>query len=285
MHHSKANAQMLLMLSEDLIPGGKRMLELDFATLVFQIINFVVLLVGLNFLVFRPLRNKLNERGRELSETLQSARDQEAEAALTRAQWEERMHAVEQQAEQILDAAKREAESQVAELFEEARQRMDRMTDLMRQDIARQRDEILARHYDELLEAIIELSGNVIRSVTTRRTHDDLVSNFCASAYQLPQTEIDEYRRIMAGRMPAAFVATPVALTPEQNKTLTDTLSALIDRRVELHIQIRPELVAGVQVRLADRIMDNSVRQQLERVREQARHDLVARLGATVQDV
>ncbi|MBC7235396.1 MAG: F0F1 ATP synthase subunit delta [Chloroflexi bacterium] len=257
------------------------MLNLDWATLLFQIVNFLVLLWLLNRFLFRPLREKLGERRQTISDTLQNARDQEVEAAQLRQVWEERQRMAELQAEEILQNAQREAEERRAQLLQEARIQLDRLTEEMRSDLERQRNELIVRHYDDILDAIINLSGNVVQSVTTRRTHDDLVTNFAASIYQLPQTEVEEYRRIMAGRVPTAFVTTPVALTAEQTKTLTDTLSSLIDRRVELQVRIDPDLVAGIQVRLADRLIDNSVRHQLNRIRDRVRQDLITRMGAT----
>jgi len=207
------------------------MLELDWATLLFQIINFVVLVVGLGYFLLRPLRRKLSERGQTIAETLQHARDQETQAQQLREEWEERMRTVEQQAEEILHRAHLTASQRAAELLEQTRVRIDPLTDVMRADLYRHRDEVVAQHYDEILDAIIDVAGSAVRSVTTRRTHDDLVTNFCASIYQMPQEEVNEFRRVMADRVPHAFVATPVALTPTQTQTLVDTLSSLIDRR------------------------------------------------------
>jgi F-type H+-transporting ATPase subunit b len=257
------------------------MLDLDGVTLLFQIVNFLVLLWLLNRFLFRPLRQKLGERRSTISDTLQNARDQEVEAAQLRKMWEERQRQAELHAEEIVQKAQREAEERRAELLEEARLQMDRLMEDMRSDLERQRDELLAVSYDDILDAIINLSGNVVQSVTTRRTHDDLVTNFAASIFQMPQAEVDEYRHLMADRVPTVFVTTPVPLTPDQTRTLADTLSSLIDRRIELQVHVESDLVAGLQVRLADKLIDNSVRHQLNRIRDRVRQDLVARMGTT----
>jgi len=254
------------------------MLDLDLATVAFQVINFLVLVALLGFFLFRPLRTKINERGRIVSETIQRARDQEAEAAQLRAQWQERMRTIEQQAEEIILAAQREAQAKSADLLREARVRLDRLTEEMRADLERYRNEVVVLHYDEILDTVMVLAGHVVQSVTTRRTHDDLVTNFCASIYQLPQTDVEEYRQIMAGRVPIAFVSTPVALSPEQIRTLEDTLSSLVDQRVALQMTTDPSLVAGIQVRLGDKLIENSIRQQLVRIRGRVQRDLVARI-------
>jgi len=257
------------------------MLDFDWTTLLFQIINFLVLLLVLKHFVFRPLDRKLNERGQTISETLQAAQDRETEALRLQREWQERIAAAEKEAEEIVRAAQREAAQVHAALLREARQRLDELTDEMRADLQRQRDEIVAQHFEEILDTVITLAANVVQSVTTRRTHDDLVTNFCASIYQLPQTDVEEYRRLLRGRVPTAFVTTPVALTPEQTQTLTDTLSSLIDRRMELQVTVDPSLVAGIRVRLADKIIDNSVRQQLMRIRDRVRQDFAMHMGAT----
>lgn len=257
------------------------MLDFSIPTLVAQIINFVALLAILYFLVIRPLRARLAERSRELAESLQNARDQEVEASRLRAEWEQRMSAIREEADAIIGEAEREAALRRQALLEETRQRIDRLTEEMRADLVRQRDEIVAQNYDGILDGVIDVCGNVIQSVTTRRAHDDLVQNFCASVYRMPMEEIEEYRRAMAGRHALAVVSTPVALSAEQTKTLSDTLSSLIDRPVELQVRIVPELVAGIQVRIADRLMDNSVRHQLLNIRDRAREDLISRLAAS----
>ena len=178
------------------------MLDIDWRTLLFQIINFVVLFLVLSRYLFKPLKAKLNERNRVVSETLQNARDRENEAALLRQQREEQLEAVRVQAEEIIQNAQAEATRRSEEMLGEARERMEAMTVQMREDMTRQRDELVAGHYDDILDAVIDLSGNVVQSVTTRRTHDDLVTNFLASIYQMPQDEVEEYRGSMAGRMP-----------------------------------------------------------------------------------
>lgn len=255
------------------------MLELDWATLLFQILNFVVILVGLNYLIFRPIRRKLDERGTTIADKLDDAREQEAEAAQLRESWQERVRAMDREAEETIQNAQEEADHKAAQILEEARHRLDELTAQMREDLERQRGEIVAQHYEEILDTIVTLSGNVVQSVTTRRTHDDLVTNFCASIYQMAQGDVETYRRVMANRVPTAFVSTPVPLTSEQTKTVTDTLSSLIDRRVEIQVRVQPELIAGIQVRLADKLIDNTIMNQLNRIRDRVRGDLMERLG------
>ncbi|NLT74558.1 MAG: hypothetical protein GXX94_10295 [Chloroflexi bacterium] len=255
------------------------MLDLDWRVLILQILNFAALVGILSVLVFRPLRRKLAERGRTISDALQAAQDQEAEAARLRAHWEQRRAQAEANGEEIIRAAEKRAEERSAQILSEARRQLDRVTEDMRIDLAHERDEIVRQHYEDILEAVVTLSGNVVRSVTTRKTHDDMVANFVASVLRTPPEEVNEYRAAMTGRVPAAFIATPVPLTPEQIRTVGDSLSSLLDRRVEIRDTVDKALIAGIQVRIADHLLENSIRQQLVRIRDSVRTEYLSGQG------
>ena len=97
------------------------MLDLDWRTILFQILNFGVIVLILAKLVFKPLRNKLAERGQTISDALQAAQDQEAEAERHRAHWEARRAQAEADGEEIIRAAEERAQERAAQILREAR--------------------------------------------------------------------------------------------------------------------------------------------------------------------
>ena len=85
------------------------MLELDWASLLFQIVNFVVLVALLNKFLFRSLNAKLKERGQTIADSLADAQEREAEAARLGDEWEAKRQQADQKAEEILQTAQMEA--------------------------------------------------------------------------------------------------------------------------------------------------------------------------------
>ena len=94
------------------------MLELDPVTVLFQVVNFLILLAGLKYFLFRPLRNKLDERAKVSADARQSAHDHGTEAAQLRAEWQERRRMVEEEVEEMRQAAQLEANRETAKLLE-----------------------------------------------------------------------------------------------------------------------------------------------------------------------
>jgi F-type H+-transporting ATPase subunit delta len=60
-------------------------------------------------------------------------------------------------------------------------------------------------------------------------------------------------------RRSIARVTTPVALTPEQEQRLTDSLTRLYGRAMSLQVELDESLLGGLVVRVGDEVIDGSV--------------------------
>ncbi len=66
-----------------------------------------------------------------------------------------------------------------------------------------------------------------------------------------------------------ATVRTAMPLEYDETESLRRALEARTGRKVRLRIEVEPELIGGVVVRIGDRVYDGSVRHQLSTLREQ----------------
>lgn len=66
-----------------------------------------------------------------------------------------------------------------------------------------------------------------------------------------------------------AQVRTALPMEFDETEALRKTLETKTGQKVRLRIEVQPELLGGVVVRLGDRVYDGSVRHQLESLRDQ----------------
>ena len=80
-----------------------------------------------------------------------------------------------------------------------------------------------------------------------------------------------EFRRLDDERrgITRATVTSAMPLSEDEVRALTDRLQSSTGGRVELEQDVDPSLLGGVVVRLGDRLIDGSVRNRLERLRNQ----------------
>jgi len=249
------------------------MLSLDVTTIIFQAINFVVLAVILNRFLFRPVLRKAAEReaererlGRELAE------ERQAVAAL-RADLEQRQAQLDEERDQCVAQMHEEAEADRLELFKEAQAETERMLVEAEADGYRVRQQAVEDFHEQLVSAILEISGAVTARNAPPSVHDALVQGMSDRIRELGRAEMDRVeavRRSLGDRDALAHIASARELTAEQQALLARTLTALADRHVNIELSIVPELVAGLKVRLGDTVIDNSLAGQLGELRQQA---------------
>ena len=100
-----------------------------------KVVNFIILFGGLTFLLYKPARNFLAERGKTIEQTIKEAglNRQDAEAKLKKTQV--RLKELEVETARMLKEAKSEGKAEEERIIKSARQEMERLKQLARQEI------------------------------------------------------------------------------------------------------------------------------------------------------
>jgi len=114
-----------------------------------------------------------------------------------------------------------------------------------------------------LVDALV---GGKVHKVTERLLAASLTG---ARARHAEQTvaELSDLAALRRERS-IAQITTSVALTDEQEQRLVDSLSKIYNRPISLQISLDPDLLGGLVVRVADEIIDGSIRFRLAAARQ-----------------
>ncbi len=257
------------------------MLNLDIWTIAFQIINFLALAAALYYLLFRPVMRGVKERAAEKEQLARELAQEHQEAARLRAELEARLAHADEEAAAIIATAREQAEAERAALLEQAQAEVERILVEAHADTQRLRQRAVDDFHDEMLDTILEISGWVINRTAPPEVHDTLVQQLSDRIWEMGRSEmerVETFRRSLGDRTPTAYVTTARSLSPEQQGLLARTFTALADRRVNLELKTDPALAAGIQVRLGDTLVDNSIGGQLAELRETVSQALKERM-------
>lgn len=258
------------------------MLELDFWTVVLQVINFTVLALVLYWLLFKPMKRIIQARQEEKERLIRELEQERQMLSVQRATLDERLSRLDEEAANILMLAREQAEAERAELLRQARAEVEQIMAEAHTDAYRMRKQALESFNNDLVEALIEISGNILGKLVSPQMHDSLVRQLSNSIWELGRTDIQRvevFRQALGSREPTAHITSARPLTQEHQGLLARTLTALADRHVNLDVRVDPKMIAGVRVRVGDLMVDSSVWGQLEALREQAMHDLEERFA------
>lgn len=139
--------------------GGGGLVNIDPRSLIIQIVNFLVLLLILWRLLYRPLLATMEQRSEAIRKSLEEAQAARAEAARQQEENTARLRQAHAEAAAIREQALKEAADEQRKLVEAARVEAQRLVDTARAqtegDIRRAREE-LRREVAELATAVAE---------------------------------------------------------------------------------------------------------------------------------
>ncbi|MBM2826148.1 MAG: atpH, partial [Dehalococcoidia bacterium] len=84
--------------------------------------------------------------------------------------------------------------------------------------------------------------------------------------HELAPNLVDEYRRLWDAHrgIEHARVITAVTLTREEEESVARRLSETTGKQIQLETSVDPTIIAGIVIRLGDKIIDGSTRGQLQ---------------------
>jgi len=253
------------------------MLELDLATVLFQVLNFLVLTALLYKFMFGPIMQRVQARAAEKERLAHEMAEDRQAVADMRAELEKRLTHADKEAADIINQAQEKADAEREQLLQEAYAEAEQILERAQTDTLALKKQTLADFHDELLDTILEISVQVMYHVAPTELQGVLVEQLKDRIWEMGRSDIERVEKIRRGlgeRTPTAYITTAQPLTPEQQGSLVRTFSALADRNVNLEMSTDPSLAAGLRVRLGDIVVDNSLAGQMDELRHNVTQSL-----------
>ncbi|MGB9846888.1 MAG: F0F1 ATP synthase subunit B [Desulfotomaculales bacterium] len=161
------------------------MLEFN-ATLLAQIFHFVVLLVFLRFVAYKPIARLLKERQDYIANNVAAAEEERAQAEKLRQQYLADLQKAREEAQAIIAQASRAAEVQAQEIIAAAKEEANRVKESALADIQREREKAVRELQDQVASLSVLVAGKIIGQAITPEIQRQLVYDFIKEAGDLP---------------------------------------------------------------------------------------------------
>lgn len=234
-------------------------MELDWTTVILQIVNFLILLWILQRLLYRPVAEALARRRAVIDQALAEARSGQARAAELERKYRDRLAEWEQE--------KRQAQRK---LREELAAERERLLAALQADLAREGERqraIESRHAADRraalqAEAIAEgarFASRLLARLSSPALEAGIAALLCED---LEQAEA-QWRRVLGAAEREVAVTSAYPLGEDCRDELRRRLGALIGRPVEFRFSEEPGLIAGVRINFGPGVIRASLLDEL----------------------
>ena len=150
----------------------------NFWTMIFAWINLLILYILLKKILFKPLKNMIDSRQKEIDDMYQSASDAESDAKSLKAEYEEKMSSAKDESEEIVRAAVRRAQLKEEEILREANVKAARTLERAEEQIELEKKRAVNDVKDQVSSIALDIAAAVISRDVTGSDHEQLINEF-----------------------------------------------------------------------------------------------------------
>lgn len=154
--------------------------DVNLVGLVFQVLNFLLLLYLLNRFMFKPLLARMDERSTKIEKGLEDAEAAARDRELARAEREAAVTEARKEANEMIARANKIATDTRNEILTEARTEAEKVSTRAREEIVAEKDKAMAEIRGQVAELALAAAGKLIRREMDDPTQRRLVEEFLA---------------------------------------------------------------------------------------------------------
>jgi len=155
------------------------------ATLLAQVVHFLILLIFLRLVAYKPLTKLLSDRQKLIADSISAAEQERQQAEQLRAELEAELRRAREQAQDIVQKAAKAGEEQAAVIIENAKNEAKRLKDAALVDIQRERDKAVAELREQAATLAILVAGKIIEQKLDDQIQHRMVQDFVKEAEEL----------------------------------------------------------------------------------------------------
>ena len=211
-------------------------MQIDWFTLVAEVVNFLILVWLLQRFLYEPIVNAMKKREQAIEETLQEADQKRKQAEEEEQKYQALQQELENERDQRLRQAREEADERRVKLLEKAREEANEMREHWELALQQEKNAFLGEIEQRIGTSAVEVARRALADLANKQLEAEVVNVF-VQRLQDKQDEIKGAFENGTVRINSAF-----ELNEDYRKAIESALP------IDAEYQIDPDLLCGIRL-------------------------------------
>ena len=239
-------------------------LGINLGFLLFQIFNFTIIALVLYAFAYKPIVKMLEERKKKIAQGYEDAQvaaearanaEKEAEKVLTEAQ---------AQASQVVREATERAEAAGRDVVAEYEAEATKAKEAALAEAAVERDRMLADVRGQIAALAMAATQKLVGETLDENSQHALIDEFFSGVKDGRVVVLEDPGFVGS----TAEITSALPLTDAEQETVKRDVLSKIGEQATVAFRVDPSILGGLVIRVGDKVLDNSVAGQLEKLRQ-----------------
>ena len=224
-------------------------MQIDWLTVVAQIVNFLILVWLLKRFLYKPVVDAMDRREERIAERLRGAAERELRAADTMQDYRRKLEELEADRENMIERAKQAAESARVEMLEQARREAAERRALWQRQVEEERGDFLRGLRQQAADSIQTVARRALSDLAGTALEERIIDSFIERLQSLDENT----RHAIAESEDAVVITTAFELDGPLRSRLTRVVHEHLRDGIEVDYEVSPELVCGIELTASGR--------------------------------
>lgn len=228
---------------------------IDWYTIIFQIINFLVLVFLLRYFLYGPIIRMMDEREKRIVEREEKAADLKMKAEEEAQVYSRKKAELEEEKEAMFEEARTAAEEEKHKLLQKARGEVDETRKRWEEAFTREKESFIGEVRNRIARQSCAVARRCLEDLADARLEELIWDLFQEKLAQLPEKELAELEKSLSSDDNKLVLRS--AFDPPENrlKSLKETLQDILSEPVDstgFSTKTDPKLVCGLELDAGD---------------------------------
>lgn len=246
-------------------------MQIDWFTLVAQIVNFLILLYLLRRFLYQPILNTMDQRERDIADRLKQAEDKQTEADQQAERYRQQQQELQETRQEKLAEIQQDVEDQRKQLLAEARQEVQSKKRDWQESLRREQESFLQDLRLRVGQQAVEVARRALKDLGNAEFEDQMAGQFITRIRDLAPAARDEISDSIRKSDQDAVVRSSFDLPDELKSQITAELQQQIAGKTEFkpRFERSPDLISGIELQVAGHRVAWTIRDYLNGIEKQ----------------
>jgi len=244
------------------------MLEFTWQSFAMAAANFLVLVAVLYKLLHKPLLAVLQKRRETIEGAQRKVVEEAKKARQARSHYETKLAAIEQERDEFLSEARKNADEARKNLLKKAREEAEREVANLMGAYERERTDALRQLQEDIADASVEMARRILEKLSDTDVEDRLRGALHEELEALEKNSSERERQGLFAGQGSVRVLSARELKEQEREKILDRIRAIADGEVEVEFETDGGLIAGARVEFSSAAVDSSLSDIFEALQE-----------------
>lgn len=223
-------------------------MQIDWFTVIAQIINFLILVGLLKRFLYKPILNAIKEREKKIKSQLEEAESKKQEAQEEKKVFEQKNEDFEDKKKKLMKKAIEESEEKRKELLEEARKEAGKFRSQLKKSSEEDQQNLSQEIERKVQQEVFSITRKTLSDLASLDMEAQTLNVFISRLKDLKEDEKKEFLEAFKSKSDPIRVRSAFELSSTQKTKIQKTVTDILGTETKFQYKTVPELVSGVEL-------------------------------------